>query len=222
MSVPWGTSSRRLKNCSVMPDSAADRITGNRATALGAGLLLLLYPLLIFVGLRHFEARWLALILVVVAATRLFLYRRHAGTTGGTGTINQATATVPLLAAVLCATVFTLTTGSSWGLLLYPVMVNAVLLMIFVASLWRPPSFIETLARLQEPDLPPRGVRYTRKVTLAWAVFFAVNGVMALTTAFLDPYWWALYNGLIAYLLMGVLMGAEWLVRRRVRGAHRG
>ena len=30
--------------------------------------------------------------------------------------------------------------------------------------------------------------------------------------------WWTLYNGLIAYLLMGLLFAAEWLVRQRVRG----
>ena len=28
---------------------------------------------------------------------------------------------------------------------------------------------------------------------------------------------WALYNGLIAYLLMGALFAGEWLVRGRVR-----
>jgi uncharacterized membrane protein len=29
---------------------------------------------------------------------------------------------------------------------------------------------------------------------------------------------WALYNGLLSYVAMGVLTGGEWLVRRRVRG----
>lgn len=184
---------------------------GNKATWIG-GLLLLLYPLAVFTGLRHFDPRWLALLLVAAAAWRLFLYRRQ----------RTGLATLPLLAAALCATILTLATGSSYGLLLYPVMVNAVLLTLFVTSLLRPPSIIETLARWREPDLPPRAVDYTRKVTGVWAVFFALNGAIALVTVFLDPYWWTLYNGLIAYLLMGLLMSVEWLIRRRVRGAAHG
>lgn len=195
-----------------MADSALDRPAGNSKAALAAGLLLLLYPLAVFIGLRHFDPRWLALVLAVAAAWRLFLYRHN----------RAGIATLPLLAAALCATVLTLTTGSSNGLLLYPVMVNAVLFTVFVTSLLRPPSVIETLARLHEPDLPLRAVRYTRKVTQVWAVFFAINGGIALATVFLDPYWWTLYNGLMAYLLMGIVMSAEWLVRRRVRGAAHG
>lgn len=28
---------------------------------------------------------------------------------------------------------------------------------------------------------------------------------------------WALYNGFISYLLMGLMFAGEWLIRRRVR-----
>lgn len=185
---------------------------GGSKAAMAGGLLLLLYPLAVFFGLRHFDSRWLALLLVAAAGWRLWLHRHQ----------RTGPATLPLLAAALCATMFTLATGSSYGLLLYPVMVNVVLLVLFVGSLLRPPSVIETLARLREPDLPPRAVDYTRKVTGIWATFFALNGAAALVTVFLDPYWWTLYNGLVAYVLMGLLMGTEWLVRRRVRGAGHG
>jgi uncharacterized membrane protein len=51
-------------------------------------------------------------------------------------------------------------------------------------------------------------------------VFFAVNGSVALATAlWASTALWTLYNGLVAYLLMGALMGGEWLVRRRLQGA---
>lgn len=195
-----------------MADGSAAATAGNRKASLAGGLLLLFYPLAVFIGLRYLDPRWLALILVAAACWRLFLYRHR----------RTGIATLPLLVAALGATVLTLTTGSSYGLLLYPVMVNGVLFTLFVSSLLRPPSAIETLARLQEPDLPPQAVRYTRKVTQIWAAFFAINGGIALATVFLDPYWWTLYNGLIAYLLMGTLMAAEWLVRRRVRRAAHG
>jgi len=37
-----------------------------------------------------------------------------------------------------------------------------------------------------------------------------------LTARFASLQTWTLYNGLIAYLLMGVLFGGEWLLRRRL------
>lgn len=105
------------------------------------------------------------------------------------------------------------------GMRAYPVAVNMLMFCLFFASLLRGQSFIERLARLHEPDLPPAGVRYTRHITQVWCGFFVFNGLIAGWTAlYADLAIWTLYNGLISYLLMGVLFTAEWLVRRRVRG----
>jgi uncharacterized membrane protein len=63
-------------------------------------------------------------------------------------------------------------------------------------------------------------------VTLAWCGFFLVNGTIAAWTALAAPLaWWTLYNGLLSYLLIAALFGAEWVARgvyrRRVAGdAH--
>lgn len=178
----------------------ADRTT----VQLASGALFLLYPVAVFIGLHYLDPRWVALVLVAIAGFRL-LGGRRAGF-----------APLALAAAVLGATAVTFVSGSAYGLLLYPVMVNALLLVIFAASLVRPPSVIETLARLTEPDLPQEAIRYTRRVTLVWVAFFAVNGSIALATVYLDRHWWVLYNGLIAYVLMGLLFAAEWLVRKRL------
>lgn len=199
MSAPSATSLPPWKICSAMADSTQ--------ASLVSGALVLLYPAAVFIGLHHLDPRWLALLLVAVAGWRLL----------GTGDRGASFGPVPLLVSAVCATAITFITGSSYGLLLYPVMVNAVLLTVFAVSLLRPPSIIESLARLREPDLPPQAVAYTRRVTQVWLLFFAVNGTIGLVTVFLDQRWWALYNGLIAYLLIGALMGSEWLIRRRVR-----
>ncbi|UXY16008.1 hypothetical protein N8I74_03025 [Chitiniphilus purpureus] len=107
---------------------------------------------------------------------------------------------------------------SDWPLRAYPVLVNAALLAGFGYSLRHPPSAIERFARLTEPDLPAAAVAYTRRVTWLWCGFFTVNGALALATGlWADQTTWALYNGGVAYLLMGLLLGGEWLVRRRVR-----
>ena len=80
----------------------------------------------------------------------------------------------------------------------------------------------ERLARLHDPELDAHGVAYTRRVTIVWCGFFILNGGIALATAlWASEQTWALYNGFITYALMGLLMGGEWLVRRRVRaGKH--
>jgi uncharacterized membrane protein len=104
---------------------------------------------------------------------------------------------------------------------LYPVLVNGALLVAFAWSLSSPQSMVERMARLSEPDLPPEGVAYTRTVTKVWCGFFVVNGSIALATAlWATPAVWSLYNGVIAYGLMGLLFGGEYLVRLRFKRAH--
>jgi uncharacterized membrane protein len=104
----------------------------------------------------------------------------------------------------------------------YPAIANAAMLLLFSWSLWSPPSVIERLARLQHTDLPPEGVVYTRRVTQVWCGFFIVNGSIALATAlFSSVEIWSLYNGLIAYLLMGILFIGEYLVRIKTQNHAR-
>jgi uncharacterized membrane protein len=104
------------------------------------------------------------------------------------------------------------------GVRIYPVAMSMALLWAFARSLWLPPSMIERFARLVEPYLDARGVRYTRKVTMVWIGFFALNGGIALWTALAGSWLqWTLYNGAISYGLVGLLFAGEYLVRRRVR-----
>lgn len=174
------------------------------ATALA--LLTLAYPLVVYLSLDRLEPRWIALALVAVAIARAWATRRPIwlATAAGAGVLG-------LVAGL----------GNAWGpLKLYPVLVNAVLLAVFAYSLVRGPTVVERLARLTQPQLPAAAVAYTRTVTKVWCGFFVVNGAMAVVTTFwMSDAAWALYNGLLSYLLMGALLGGEWLVRRRVQ-AH--
>jgi len=100
----------------------------------------------------------------------------------------------------------------------YPVLVNSFLLALFGSSLLRGMPMAERLARLRERRLPPRAVRYTRRVTQVWCGFFVVNGLIAAGLTLWAPLsWWTLYNGLIAYAAMGLLFAVEWRIRQRVR-----
>ncbi|EON20099.1 hypothetical protein C265_09551 [Cupriavidus sp. GA3-3] len=177
-----------------------------RSWALGA--LMLCYPVAVYVGLQYWPPRMVALLLVALLALRLAAVR-HAGWRP-----------LALAAAALALAVFA--SGEAMPLKLYPALVNAVLLAVFGWSLWRPPSVVERIARLREPALPPSGVSYTRKVTVAWCLFFSVNGTLATGTAlFASDRVWALYNGVIAYVLTGAMFAGEWLVRRQVMAGGR-
>jgi uncharacterized membrane protein len=99
--------------------------------------------------------------------------------------------------------------------------VNAAFLCAFGYSLLSGPSMIERLARLREPDLPPAAVRYTRRVTQAWCVFFVFNGAACLGTALFSPEAvWSLYTGVVSYILMGLMFGGEYLLRIRFKKLH--
>lgn len=158
------------------------------------------YPFIVYFGLSRFEPRVLALLLLLIVAARALLVRDRLWLGAALG------------ACVLVAV--TAIKNDGLALKLYPALVNAVMLMTFVLSLRYPPSAIERLARLREPNLSTQAITYTRKLTVVWCGFFIVNGLTAVATAlFFSEAVWALYNGLIAYVLMGILFFGEQLLR---------
>lgn len=102
-------------------------------------------------------------------------------------------------------------------ILFYPVLVNAVFLAVFGLSLKSGQTIVERLARLSEPNLPPAGVAYTRKVTQAWCVFFVLNGLVALWSTQQERMIWVVYNGAVSYLLTGIMFACEWMLRQKIR-----
>ena len=181
----------------------------SRARTLLFIALSLAYPLAVYLMLGRFEPRWLAVLLCALALLRAAATRERIWLVGAVVT--------GLLA--LWATVF----NAALPLKLYPALVNALMLLLFGLSLRFPPSAIERIARLQDPKLPPEAIAYTRRVTQVWCGFFVLNGTLAAVTAFFaSDRLWALYNGLIAYVLMGTLFAGEWLVRQRVKARMHG
>ncbi|EHY31561.1 MAG: hypothetical protein MSS13_04655 [Sutterella parvirubra] len=168
-----------------------------------AVLLTLAYPFAVLWGLRAWGVVFLSAAVLLFGAANWLLTR------------TKTSAAVFGVSAALSGAALLLEDGAV--LKLYPVFVNLLMLSIFGASLTQPESFIERLARLKTPDLPPEAVRYTRRLTMVWCAFFVANGGAALWTVWSgDDVLWALYNGFVSYLLIGALMGGEWLYRRFV------
>lgn len=165
----------------------------------------LFYPLAVYLAPGHVKPYWVALAMCLLMLLR-------AGLSGNRLWLWPAAG-----AAVLV--LFSVAQGNSWQpVKLYPVLANAALLILFAGSVVWPPTVIERLARLSEPRLAPEAIAYTRGVTLVWCAFFVVNGSIALATSlWASEEAWALYNGFLAYVAMGLLFAAEWLVRRRVK-----
>ena len=187
--------------------SATGKATVHRLIGLGLLLVGLAYPFIVYLGMGHLSPRLFALMLGTLWLARALSPRQ----TPLSRTLSIAALSFCLVLALA---------DSSILLLGYPVLINLALLALFAGSLCSGMPIIERLARLQEPELPPAAVRYTRKVTWVWAGFFSVNAAIATGLALLAPLtWWTLYTGLIAYLLMGLLFAGEWLVRQRVRKA---
>jgi uncharacterized membrane protein len=170
------------------------------------GALTLAYPFIVYYAMDHIQPRYLAMFLA-----GLFLLRSAGQGADGWTAGNLA---VLMPASGLFMLVIGLA-NDAFLLMVYPVFANVVLFGVFFYSVLHPPSVVERLVRLREPDLPPQAVGYIRKVTLAWCAFFMGNGLLAAVTVWHgDPWVWGVYNGCIAYVLMGLLMGAEMIVRK--------
>jgi hypothetical protein len=56
---------------------------------------------------------------------------------------------------------------------------------------------------------------YCRQLSLVWTAFFAGNALIGTLLAIWGAgYWWAFYNGVLIYVLMGVLGIGEYIYRR--------
>jgi len=164
------------------------------------GLLITAYPVIIYL-LLSYQVAWLGALLVF----GMIVWKLHHRD-------NRLWWTLILtVAALLAARLF----GIDAVLKMSPLVIHTSLFAIFVQSLNNTP-LIERFARLDFGDaLPPGITAYCRKLTILWTLFFTANIVGCVWLAIRgDDATWALYNGLIVYLLIGALLMGEYLWRR--------
>lgn len=175
---------------------------------------MLAWPLLIWAGLHYGVMAWLLPVMLLLLILRLGLTWR-LGLLRTSAPMVWVAPGVMLVALLLCLA--SLVLKQHRLLLYYPLVVNLLLFGLFAGSLLTRMSLIERIARWRDASLPASAVRYTRRVTQLWCVFFIVNGAISLVTCLSgDITLWATWNGLLSYICMGCLMAGEWLVRRWV------
>jgi len=167
------------------------------------------YPFAVQAALQRFGVRPVAaaaLILAVpILAVALFRWRE-----GGRG---RETAGLQLLTAALG--MLALATGKRWPLLLVPGVIQAGLGWLFLNSLHEPACIALRIARWMQPALPAWVDGYCRKLTLAWALFFAANALAIGWLALTGPREvWLTYTGSGLWLAIVMLQIAELLLRK--------
>lgn len=119
-----------------------------------------------------------------------------------------------LLAALLLGVIF----GSLSLLQAVPVAINLSLCALFAGTLRRGRTpLITAYVELQYDSVPPALRRYTRGVTVAWSIFFALMALQALLLALFAPVEiWSLFVNFLNYVFVLLLFVIEYATRRRV------
>ncbi|MFT2091849.1 hypothetical protein [Paraglaciecola sp. 2405UD69-4] len=175
-------------------------------------ILAVLYPIIAYFGLKYCSPSIVSGLLIALLALRFVL--------------DKSSTYKPkhfkwIFGAVLTLLVFSLLSNSDYGIKFYPVAMSLMFFAVFGYSLISPPTIIERFARIKNKNLSDYGVSYTRFFTKVWCVFFIINAsISSYTAMYSDIEIWTLYNGVISYVLMGVLGASEWLIRQTVKHKH--
>lgn len=95
----------------------------------------------------------------------------------------------------------------------YPVIVNFMLFCIFFGSTFKKETIIQKMARLMDSNIKPKALEYTRNLTYIWSIFMLANFFVSLATVFMSEKIWAIYNGFLSYILVGLFFIIEYIVR---------
>ena len=167
-------------------------------------LILLTYPVIVFIALRHqFSLRLLSFFLVAMAFIVFSKTRQKICFIG-----------------VVCLACLLLCFNNALFLKLYPVLMNILVFFGFALSLKKTP-LLTLFAQKMGYNLTPSVIQYTRKATIAWMIFMLCNTFISLLTVFLSDAIWCLYNGLISYILIGLMFICEYVFRKRSQNACR-
>ncbi len=165
-------------------------------------LLFLSYPYLIYRGIESGMV-WLAPALFAGIYLKQALQARRASIK-----LYKATLAIALLLGAYYLQTLTAK--------VLPVLIQLMLMYFFGRTLLknRGPSFIERFVRLEFPEFPPGVSEYCRQLTWMWTLFFAFNVITCTALAVLGhDYGWAIFNGIIIYMMIGVLMIGEYIYR---------
>ncbi|MHB1544875.1 MAG: COG4648 family protein, partial [Gammaproteobacteria bacterium] len=177
-----------------------------------AVLALLAYPATIFFAAGHVTPKVLMAGVLALLALRVgFTLHRKSSLTWQQWSLSG------LLIVAALAVLFS--HGISMNnVKLYPVVIDFSIFLLFFGSLFTHQPLVERIARAQRDELDSQALLYTRRITCVWSAVLLVNAAVALYTAlYASVAIWTFYNGLLSYVLIGMVFLVELLIRQRVR-----
>lgn len=187
-------------------------------------ILSILYPAVVFSCLVIFKVPTKVFSLFIVFIGLLYVLLATGGKANSTMQERLKSNLRLLISAglMLTAGIICLATGRILFIKFYPVAMNLIFLFTFGSTLFAPPNICFRFACLSDKKLGTsliarRVEKYCFKVTLIWCIFFILNGAAAVYTVLCqNDKIWSIYNGGIAYILMGILFAVEFIVRKVV------
>lgn len=165
-------------------------------------LLFLLYPYLVYRGIQE-GVVWLAPVIIA----NLYLFQAIKAKTAQVRFKHLDVVFLLLLGCIFYQDLVAK---------LIPIFIQLSLMSFFGKTLRKDkgPSLVERFASLDFPEIPPVVSRYCRHLTMMWTGFFAFNVAACIVLALFAPVsWWALYTGVMIFVLSGVLMIGEYIWR---------
>ncbi len=100
-------------------------------------------------------------------------------------------------------------------LLLPPVLINMMLALVFGSTLLPGATpLITQFSKIMKGDLTPKAIIYTRRVTIAWVVFFVGIALESVLLAlYTSPVMWSLFTNFLNYVFLLLFFLAEYLLR---------
>lgn len=168
--------------------------------------LLALYPFAVYFGTQFLPAAYFGIALGLIVLLRLAIIRPE-----------ERRLVLPLTSLLLLYAVFAAAIGRTQALLYYPVLVNVMLFLLFAVSLMSDEPLLLRFVRLRGMKMSRHAPPYLWRLTAIWSAFFIANGLIALWTTTKSLEVWTLYNGLVSYILVGLLMLIEMIYRNYKR-----
>jgi uncharacterized membrane protein/3-hydroxymyristoyl/3-hydroxydecanoyl-(acyl carrier protein) dehydratase len=165
-------------------------------------IFFLVYPFIVYFGIKFFPPSFFGLLLSVLLAMRV-----------GVLTRDERLVLLPVLIVFIGYSIATVVLNNASMLLFYPVMVNFSLFITFANSLRQEESLLLRIVRARGATISEYTPGYLYRLTAVWAGFFVLNGLLSIWTSTLSMAAWTLYNGLLSYGLVGVLIGGELVFR---------
>jgi len=178
------------------------------------GLIALFYPLLVFCALVVFKLprSYFSIGLIIFAIAYSLVNRQHYK---GKKTIGLFVTPI-----ILCAigVISLINSDSDFFFYLYPALADLAFLVIWVTSFFFPPSFafyfIDIIDKTMKTVVPKHRFEvYCFRATIAWCIYFVVDGLISVITVYYAPiHWWYKYNALITYIIMGLIFAGEYII----------